>query len=59
MTTDELRLLRTARVVLERYMFDGETLRDDVAELCMRLDDFLPPQYVPREQASTAVDQAA
>lgn len=44
MTEDEcVRLLGQARLVLERYMFDGVDLRDDVAEICSRIDDALPP----------------
>ncbi|HET9329950.1 MAG TPA: hypothetical protein VFO23_05430 [Steroidobacteraceae bacterium] len=42
---DELfELLKRARMVLERYMFeaDGEAIRDDVAEVCMAIDDALP-----------------
>lgn len=37
-------LLKRARLVLERYMFeaDGEAIRDDVAEVCMAIDDALP-----------------
>jgi hypothetical protein len=35
-------LLRQARSVLDRYMFDGDTIRDDVAEVCMKIDDALP-----------------
>jgi len=37
-------LLKRARMVLERYMFeaDGEAIRDDVAEVCMAIDDALP-----------------
>ncbi len=37
-------LLTRARAVLERYMFeeDGERIRDDVAEVCMAIDDALP-----------------
>ena len=37
-------LLNRARTVLERYMFeaDGEAFRDDVAEVCMAIDDALP-----------------
>lgn len=39
-----LALLKRARAVLERYMFeaDGEMIRDDVAEVCMAIDDALP-----------------
>jgi hypothetical protein len=45
MSHDELvALLARARTVLERYMFeaDGEAIRDDVAEVCMAIDDALP-----------------
>ena len=45
MTHDDLiALLNRARSVLERYMFeaDGEAIRDDVAEVCMAIDDVLP-----------------
>ncbi|HTT02808.1 MAG TPA: hypothetical protein VMG11_12060 [Steroidobacteraceae bacterium] len=63
MTPDEMRLLRTARVVLERYMWEGETLRDDVAEICMKLDDLLlvpsPIVQATSAQAKPAVEQAA
>jgi len=44
---DELfALLRRARNVLERYMFeaDGEAIHDDVAEVCMAIDDALPDE---------------
>lgn len=39
-----LALLTRARAVLDRYMFepDGEAIRDDVAEVCMAIDDALP-----------------
>jgi hypothetical protein len=38
-----LALLTRSRAVHERYLFeaDGETLRDDVAEVCMAIDDVL------------------
>ena len=40
MTTDELLdLLYHALLVLERYQFDGEECRHDVAEICMKIDD--------------------
>jgi hypothetical protein len=45
MPHDELiALLNRARTALERYMFeaDGEAVRDDVAEVCMAIDDALP-----------------
>ena len=40
---DLIALLNRARTVLERYMFeaDGEAFRDDVAEVCMAIDDVL------------------
>lgn len=39
-----LTLLERARAVLERYLFeaDGERIRDDIAEVCMAIDDALP-----------------
>lgn len=39
-----LALLARARAVLDRYMFeqDGEVMRDDVAEVCVAIDDALP-----------------
>jgi hypothetical protein len=41
-----LALLDRARSVLERHMFepDGEAIRDDVAEVCMAIDDALPEE---------------
>ena len=43
MTYSELEnLLRSARALMDRYMFDGEEPRDDVANLCMKIDDALP-----------------
>ena len=36
-------LLNEARLVLERHMFDGVDLRDDVAEICLKIDDALRP----------------
>ncbi len=44
MTHDELLvLLRRARTVLDCHMFDAdEAIRDDVAEICMAIDDALP-----------------
>ncbi len=38
-----LALLSRARAVLDRYLFDeSETMRDDVAQICMAIDDALP-----------------
>ena len=45
MPQDELiALLDRARTVLEWYLFDpaGDVIRDDVAEVCMAIDDALP-----------------
>ncbi len=44
MTQEELlALLTRARAVLERYLFDElEAMRDDVATVCMAIDDALP-----------------
>ena len=47
MLHDELLVLLTrARAVLERHLMeaDGETLRDDIAEVCMAIDNALPPE---------------
>jgi len=55
MSHDELLvLLARARAVLDRYMFDaeGEVIRDDVAEICMAIDDALPDEgRVPLRKA--------
>jgi len=39
-------LLRRARNVLDHYLFeaDGLGVRDDVAEICMAIDDALPDE---------------
>jgi hypothetical protein len=44
MTHQELlALLAKARAVLQVHMFDeAEMIRDDIAELCMQIDDALP-----------------
>lgn len=56
MPHDELlALLTRARAVLERHLLDadGETLRDDIAEVCMAIDDVLPAQgRVPLKEAA-------
>jgi hypothetical protein len=36
------KLLRSARSLLDRFMFEGDEMRDDVANLCMKIDDALP-----------------
>jgi hypothetical protein len=42
-TAESTALLQQARTVLERYLFDGVDLRDDVAEICAKIDDALSP----------------
>ena len=38
-----LALLSRARAVLDHYLFDeSETMRDDVAQMCMAIDEALP-----------------
>jgi hypothetical protein len=39
-------LLRSARSLLDRFMFEGDEMRDDVANLCMKIDDALPSSEV-------------
>ena len=53
-------LLRQARVTLERYLFDGDALRDDVAEVCAKLDDvLLDPKLATSAQPTEQIEQAA
>jgi hypothetical protein len=42
-------------------MFDGEELRDDVANLCMKIDDALPDASVSTRRATNEerIDAAA
>ena len=51
--TEQARLLRSARSLLDRFMFEGNELRDDVADLCMKIDDALPP---PAEVSAPSAD---
>ncbi len=55
-----LSLLQRARTVLERYLFeaDGERIRDDIAELCMAIDDAVPPAK-SLEAAPAALERSA
>jgi hypothetical protein len=46
------KLLRSARSLLDRFMFEGEEMRDDVANLCMKIDDALPSAEVPPSTVS-------
>jgi hypothetical protein len=40
-----LALLNKARTVLDRYLFDdSEAMRDDVAQICIAIDDALPSE---------------
>ena len=40
-----LALLNRARTVLDRYLIDdSEAMRDDVAQICMAIDDALPSE---------------
>ena len=66
MTHDELlHLLTQARQVLHRYLVDDEEMmRDDVAQVCMAIDDALPdPSRVTIKNAAqlerSATDVAA
>lgn len=60
-------LLMKTRAVLDRYMFEGEVgIRDDVAEICMAIDDLLPEaksaaqlRAVDHESAPLRVDRSA
>jgi hypothetical protein len=52
---ETLKLLVRARAVLDRYLFDPttETVCDDVAEVCMAIDDALPDETrVPIKRAA-------
>ena len=63
MSHEELRALLTrSRAIHERYLFEADSgdLRDDVAEICMAIDDILssdpaaPVESAPRTLARTA-----
>ena len=51
-----LTLLGRARAVLDRYLFDeSETMRDDVAQMCIAIDDALPGEgHVEVKKAASA-----
>jgi hypothetical protein len=60
MTTEHTKLLREARTVLERFMFDGDDVRDDVAEVCAKLDDVLLGAAVAHEaDLPRSIEEAA
>jgi hypothetical protein len=53
-------LLRQARIVLDRYIWDGETIRDDVAEVCMKIDDvLLDSEVAAPSELEGNIEQAA
>ena len=53
-------LLERARAVLGRYLFEaaGEQMRDDIAAICMAIDDALP-QEPPADTHATLRRTAA
>jgi hypothetical protein len=61
MTHEELlALLVRSRAVHERYLFDGEVMRDDVAELCIAIDDALSRQsQASARQESPSLERSA
>ncbi len=61
MTTGEYEtLLAQARIVLARYLFDGVDLRDDIAEICQKIDDVLPAEpEAHRPRALQGIERAA
>ena len=60
MTNAELMaLLRQARTVLERYMFDDVDLRDDIAEVCQKIDDALPSPDIHQPRVLHGIERAA
>jgi hypothetical protein len=40
--TEHENLLRSARSLLDRFMFEGDEIRADPVDLCMKIDDALP-----------------
>jgi hypothetical protein len=40
--TEHENLLRCARSLLDRFMFEGDEIRADSGDLCMKTDDALP-----------------
>ena len=62
MPNDELlALLKKARAVLDHYMFDDDQiLRDDVADICMKIDDALPQEgRVEYRKVALELDRSA
>jgi len=59
-TADYVALLGQARLILENYLFDGEEMRDDVAGICQKIDDALPPDMRSRPPRMTrGIERAA
>ena len=59
--TEHENLLRSARSLLDRFMFEGDELRGEVASLCMKIDVALPsraevsvPNAAPDENIGVA-----
>ena len=62
MSHDELlALLTRARAVLGRHLFEGEDerIRDDIAEICMAIDDALPDESRVQVRRATLDRSAA
>ena len=61
MTYDEaISLLKDARSVLERHMFDENGhCWDDIAEICMKIDDNLPSATVQEVLPTARADDRA
>jgi len=58
--TEHENLLRSARSLLDRFMFEGDELRDDVANRCMKIDDALPLEVsVSNVTSEERIDVAA
>ncbi|HEY4748655.1 MAG TPA: hypothetical protein VIH38_13860 [Steroidobacteraceae bacterium] len=57
---DLIALLKRARAVLERFMFeaDGAAIRDDVAEVCMAIEDELPVEW-PVQLKKASLERSA
>jgi hypothetical protein len=53
---DYEKLLRSARSLLDRFMFEGDEMRDDVANLCMKIDDALPAEVASSIGSSPEIE---
>jgi hypothetical protein len=54
------KLLAQARMVLGRYLFDGVDLRDDIAEICEKIDDLFPAEpEAHRPRSLQGIERAA